>query len=382
MTILLALAALAGPPPPRVVVAPLPPLIVTVDGDMPATVVSFRPGIARCDGGEEALQFTELPLPVIAAGGDDSGPPAPVRIGFRIDAEGRPLGIKEVPRTGRSAFYYGSADLLPALAASRFRRGPERSGCIIAYDVQAASVAQADLATLYRMVALQVPSGSPVFRRTVFDRTKPPGSNCFDDPSVNVRLRAYPAFEEIPQAPGTVSYSFLAFDLDSSGRPRNARVLGSAGNAELDRQSLEAVRESRFSPVARQGCTYTYWRRPTEPLRAPELTEIERFRPEGSNCPKEQIPWAYLPPLNFPPEFQRRGIEGWAILSYEVAPWGGTGNVSVVAAEPAAAFGEQGKRIVSGAREPASNSGHVGCLTRVVFRMPQDQAGSPLNAPD
>jgi TonB family protein len=380
--ILFTLAALAGPPPPPVVVTPSLPRIVAVDGDMPVTVVSFRPGIARCDGGEEALQFTELPLPVIAADGDDSHSPAPVRLEFRIDAEGRPLGIKEMPRTGRSAFFYSSADVPPAFAASRFRSGPERRGCTIAYDVQAASVAQADLATLYRMVALQVPSGIPSFRRTVFDRTKPPGSSCFDDPSVNVRLRAYPAFEKIPQAPGTVSYSFLAFDLDSSGRPRNARVLGSAGNAELDRQSLEAVRASRFSPAARQGCTYTYWRRPTEPLRAPELPELERFRPEGSNCSKEQIPWAYVPPLNFPPGFQRRGIEGWAVLSYDVAPWGGTGNVNVVAAEPAAAFGEQAKRIVSGAREPASDSGHVGCLTRVVFRMPQGQAGPPLNAPD
>jgi TonB family protein len=374
-----ALAALAALPPAPVVVAPP---IVTVDGDMAVTVVSFRPGTARCDGGDEALIFTELPLPVIAAGGGDRSSPASVRIEFRIDAEGRPLGIKEVPRTGEPGFYYNRADVLPALAASRFRSGPERSGCVIAYDVHKASVDQADLATLYRMVALQVPSGSPGFRRTVFDRTKPPGSNCFDDPSVNVRLRAYPAFEKIPQAPGTVSYSFLAFDLDSSGRPRNVRVLGSAGNAELDRQSLDAVRESRFSPAARQGCTYTYWRRPTEPLRAPDLPELERFRPEGSNCSKEPIPWAYLPPLDFPPEFQRRGIEGWAVLSYDVAPWGGTGNVNVVAAEPAAPFGEQGKRIVSGAREPASNSGHVGCLTRVVFRMPQGRAGPPFNAPD
>jgi TonB family protein len=382
MTLLLAFAALAAPPPPPAAVAPLSPPIIIVDGDMPATLVSFRPGIARCDGGEEALQSAELPLPVVAAGGDDPRSPAPVRIEFRIDAEGRPLGIKEMPRTGRTGFYYSSADVLPAFAASRFRRGAERSGCTIAYDVQAAPVDQADLATLYRMVALQVPSGSPLFRRTVFDRTKPPGSDCFEDRSLNVRLRAYPAFEEIPQAPGTVSYSFLAFDLDAGGRPRNARVLGSAGNAELDRRSLEAVRASRFSPVARWGCTYSYWRRPTEPLRAPELPELERFRPEGSNCPKETIPWAYVPPLNFPPEFQRRGIEGWAVLSYDVAPWGGTGNVRMVAAEPAAAFGEQGRRIVSGAREAPSNSGHVGCLTRVVFRMPEGRAGPDLSAPD
>ncbi|MEA3010259.1 MAG: hypothetical protein QOJ91_1951 [Sphingomonadales bacterium] len=378
MTILLAFAALAAAPPPPAKVAPLPP-IVALDGEMPASVVSFRPGTARCRGSEEPLQFTELPLPVIAVGANKS--PPPIRVEFRIDGEGRPLGIMGAPRSDRTGFYFDSSDVVPALAASRFRTGPERTGCVIDYELQVAPADQADVATLYRLVALQIPTGAPVFRRTVFDRTKPAGSNCFDG-GVNVRLRAYPAFEDIPQAPGTVSYSFLAFDLDSGGRPRNARLLGSAGNKELDRRSLEAVRASRFTPLARQGCTYSYWRRPTDPMRAPEPPDMEAFRPQGSNCPKEKTPWAYVPPADFPPEFQRRGIEGWAILAYDLAPWGATGNVRVMAAEPAAAFGEQGRRVVGSARQAPSATGHVGCLTKVVFRMPQGQAGPPLNAPD
>jgi TonB family protein len=382
MKTLLAIAAATAVPPAPVTITPPLPAVVALDGEMPASVASFRPGTARCRGSEEPLELTELPLPAVASGGGRSPAPAPIRVQFRIDGQGRPLGIVAAPRSDRAGFYFDSSDVIPALAASRFRSGPERTGCIIAYDVQIAPVEQADPATLYRLVALQIPSGRPAFRRSVFDRTKPRGSNCFDDGGVNVRLRAYPAFEEIRQAPGTVSYSFLAFDLDSGGRPRNARLLGSAGNAELDRRSLEAVRASRFTPLARQGCTYSYWRRPTDPLGAPEPPEQEAFRPEGSNCPKEKSPWAYVPPLGFPPEFQRRGIEGWAILAYDVAPWGATGNVRVMAAEPAAAFGEQGRRVVAGAREAPTNTGHVGCLTRVVFRMPRGQAGPPLNAPD
>ena len=34
-----------------------------------------------------------------------------------------------------------------------------------------------------------------------------------------------------------------------------------------------------------------------------------------------------------------RAIEGWAVIAFDVAPWGGTGNVRVVASEPAADFG-------------------------------------------
>jgi TonB family protein len=204
----------------------------------------------------------------------------------------------------------------------------------------------------------------------IFDRTKPPGSTCFDDPRLNVRLRAYPAFEEIAQAPGTLSFSFIGFDLDSAGRPRNVRLLGSAGNSELDRQSLDAVRRSRFSPIAERGCTYPYWRRQTEPLQAPESPSPDSYRPDTASCPKDGSVWAYMPPLSFPHEFERRGIEGWAMLKFDVAPWGGIGNVRVLAAEPAQRFGQEAAQIVGSARKPPSEQGYTGCVTRVLFRMP------------
>jgi TonB family protein len=374
MILLPLLALVAAPPPP----APPPPPIVTVGGDIATAVLSFRAGRARCQSGEEMLVRDEPPLPQITSGAPDLPAPAPVMLRFRIDATGRPLSIVEETRSGFGP-YYDSRDVAAALAASRFREGQERSGCTIAFEVRAEPVEQADLATLYRLVALQPP---PAFsaRRLIFERVTPPGSTCFNDPRLNVRLRAYPAFEEIAQPSGTFSYSFLGFDLDAKGRPRNVRLLGSGGNAELDRQSLDAVRRSRFSPIAKRGCTYSYWRRQTEPLTPPEPPP-DAYRADEALCPKDGSPWDYMPPLSFPPEFERRGIEGWAILRFDIAPWGGVGNVSVLAAEPSSAFGQQAMQIVSGARKPASSRGYTGCVTRVLFRMAASREAGTILAP-
>jgi TonB family protein len=363
--IILSLLALPSVPPP-----PLPPPpIVSIGGDSSPALLSFRAGRARCQDGEEVLLLNEPPLPQVTSLGRDMPAPKPVMLRFRIDSTGRPLSIEEEPRLAGSGPYYNHRDSAAALAASRFRAGRERSGCTIAYEVSAEPLDRADPATLYRFMALQPP---PAFdaRRAIFERAIPPGSDCFRDPRLNVRLRAYPAFEEIPQAPGTLSYSFLAFDLDSGGRPQNVRLLGSGGNSELDRQSLDAVRRSRFSPIAKRGCTYSYWRRQTDPLAPPDSPEPDSYREETASCPKGDVSWAYMPPLRFPAEFERRAIEGWAIVRFDVAPWGGVGNVRIVAAEPAAAFGQQAVEIVSGARKPASGQGYSGCVARVVFRMP------------
>ncbi|HEX8216285.1 MAG TPA: TonB family protein, partial [Allosphingosinicella sp.] len=123
-------------------------------------------------------------------------------------------------------------------------------------------------------------------------------------------------------------------------------------------------------PGVRKGCTYAFHRRQTEPLRAPPPPEEAAFRPADATCPSERPAWAHMPPLVFPEEFRRRAIEGWAVLRYDVAPWGATGNVSVLASEPAAAFGEQAVRIVSGARRAAGTQGYTGCVTRVIFILP------------
>ena len=300
-----------------------------------------------------------------------------IRLQFRIDSEGRPLSIR--PAGSPVRFGIDGRDVAAALAAWRFAPGAERSECAIAFDVRVAPVEAAELPVVHRYLALSRP-GLPGFNaavsRAAFQRAKPAGSNCFD-PTPGVRQRVYPAFEEIAQTPGGTSFTFLHFDVDAEGQPVNVRVASSSGNDELDRQSLDAIERSRFAPERRLGCTYAYFRRADMDLAAPEPLPMASYQPKDSTCAAMEERWAHLPSLSFPPELQHRRILGWAIIRYDLAPWGQVGNARVVAAEPATAFGDQALQIVRNARAPESNSGARGCVVRVRYRMPERGEAAP-----
>lgn len=359
--------------PPPIIVPPGPNGSTTA---MVSSITRFLPGEVRCDGATIAPVLREEPLPVGSRRPTTlptgiASPPASIALEFRIDATGRPLTIRTADPPSPS-YLLDMRDVVPAFAAWRFAPGAERRNCTVAFAVRSEPLGTAELSTLYRYLALQRP-GLPGFSfpvgRAAFDRLRPAGSTCSDEPSV--RLRAYPPFEEIPQAAGTRSHSFLAYDIDASGRPRNVRLLGSGGNAELDRASIAAIGDSRFAPEARTGCTYYYYRNLSEPMAAPATPEPATFKTADSDCPDDRnFAWSKLPDLSFPAEFAARNTEGWAVVRFDVAPWGEVGNVTVAAAEPAAAFGERAQSVVRAAKKNVSDRGYRGCVTRVVFKLP------------
>ena len=362
-------------PPPIVRIAP--PAPPAPPAPAPPRIASFHAGQASCSGAPQLPRAVEQPLPSGIGYLPPALSPEPIRLQFRIDAEGHPLSIRSANSPSRSGI--DGRDVAAALAAWRFAPGAERGDCTVAFDVRVAPVEAAELPVLHRYLALSRP-GLPGFNQAVgraaFQRVKPAGSDCFDPPPA-VRQRVYPAFEEIAQAPGGTSYTFLHFDVDAEGRPVNVRVASSSGNDELDRQSLDAVGRSRFAPERHRGCTYTYFRRPDVDLAAPEPLPMPSYRPKDSTCTPDEERWAHLPPLSFPPEFQHRRILGWAIIRYDLAPWGQVGNASVVAAEPAAAFGDQALQTVRNARARESAAGAVGCIVRVRYRMPERGESAP-----
>ena len=101
------------------------------------------------------------------------------------------------------------------------------------------------------------------------------------------------------------------------------------------------------------------------------LTALGSFRVLPDTCSGEPK-WAFLPPLGsyFPAAFRRRGIEGWAVVRFDVAPWGETGDVEVLASEPADAFGKAAARLIASARKAKAGRGDVGCVEKVLFKMP------------
>ena len=359
-------AALAGgavaqsvTPASRVSIVPAPPAST-------GFVVDFVAGQVQCDDGPAVAVRAERPFPVRAEGIAGSRT-LPIDLTFRIDAEGRPLSIARVERQGFSGphLYHPSEDVLPAFAAWRFAGGRARTGCRLRFDPVAVPIGEASVSLLRRYRVAPHMGGSN--EAAVFRRIHAPDSNCIEGGIPQVRMRAFPAFETVPQAPGTWSYSMTGFDIDRAGQPVRVQLLESGGNAVLDRQALAAIRRSRFAPAARHGCTYPYYRQSTTVVAAPAAPDEATFRPKDAQCPETAL--TFPAPLRFPAGFERRRIEGWAIIGYDVAPWGVTGNVRVLAAEPVAAFGEQAQRVIQSAHQAAAGTGRTGCVDIVRFVM-------------
>ncbi|UYY58860.1 energy transducer TonB [Sphingomonas sp. S2-65] len=335
-------------------------------------LVDFVPGQAVCGGSPAVPVHAEQPFPAYALGVPGLKP-VPATVTFDIDADGRPVRVaREASPPAPPYLYYPSQDLVPAFTAWRFAAGQPRNGCRIRFEALAAVATEAPVALIRRYYV--APHQREGDEAAMFRRIHPVDSDCIEGGVPKIRVRAYPAFEHIPQAPGTWSYSMTAFDIDRSGKPVHVRLAESAGNPALDRASIAAIARSRFAPEARHGCTYPYYRRSTEPLAAPTMPDKARFVPASARCPDGDTGWTFMPPLSFPAGFERRRIEGWAIIGYDVAPWGSTGNVRVLAAEPAAAFGEQAERIVGASRQAASPEGRTGCVDVVRFIMPEGSA--------
>ena len=81
----------------------------------------------------------------------------------------------------------------------------------------------------------------------------------------------------------------------------------------------------------------------------------------------------------YPENFRRRGIEGWAVIAFDLAPWGAVGNAKVVAAEPAAEFGEAAQRIVLGSAAASSKKGYSNCVVRVRYAMQEQERAAQMN---
>lgn len=360
---------------------PAPPILSPAIASQQA-LFDFAPGRVTCDGGSPVAVSLITPTP--SAGLIPTGRTVgPYEFTFSIAADGRVYRIALAP-SGPRGWYIDTPDLQPALAASRFAPGSPQASCRIRYDVVTQPIVTAPVGVIHRYLFLPHPTVS--FEREISRRSVNPNGDCFTGKFPTPLLQGNADLDAIPPTPGAVSMTVVGFDIDRSGKPRNIATVTSNGDARLDAALRAATAKSRFKKGAsRIGCYRPFSRRSPPPVPAPESPELAGFVRSNSGCPPEHAKWAYLPKLNYPDGFRRRGIEGWAVVRYDVAPWGQVANVSVVTSEPAAAFGEQARQIISSARRAPSDTGASGCVERVRFKMPmRDGAtpGVPATAPD
>ncbi|TXC70616.1 TonB family protein [Sphingomonas ginsenosidivorax] len=355
---LLALLSLPVPPPPS-------------EGQR-TDVVAFKATDVSCADGPVAAGAILTPFSAIstryAAAGGMTAPTH--RLTFVIDAQGHARTIRREPAPS-AGWFVDTSDLAPALAASQFPVGAPRTGCSVRFTVSTEPLEAAAMPVLYELASRPETIGYPA---ALFERVRPMGSNCPRQPGQYRRLNM-PPFETLPRSPGGPAWVFLAFDVDTAGKPGNVRVLGTSGNAALDRAGREALLANRYAPGGGyRGCTYHFFLNGGADHPAPDL---------GPDSPADtgDQPGCVIDPRSirslldgsaYPRPAWRRRIEGVAVIAYDTAPWGAVGNPKILTSEPDDSFGNTARNILSNAQTTPSDTGRRGCVQRVRFKLPAD----------
>ncbi|WP_260597556.1 energy transducer TonB [Sphingomonas endolithica] len=319
-------------------------------------LLTWRPQ-AQCDG--VALEAAAFRQPSVGMIWGAMTSLKPVEYRFDIGGDGRTVGIR---RDGGDYVPF-TDDIGPALSASRFAAGAPRTGCTVRFVPQQAPLASAALDDL---AAYSLAPTAGALPREAWDRIYAAGT-CLRAPRARPLTQVYPDFDKIEGTPGARDWSMVGYDTDAAGRPTNVRIVYGTHDAALDAAAVKALRESRYSGGARAGCLYPYWHAP-EKLVAPPIPDEAGFRSAQATCP-EKRDWVTPPVLRFPEPYRRRSIEGWAVVAYDIAPWGEIGNVRVLAAEPSDDFGKQAIQVMRSAKVAPAGTGAVGCTDRVKFVM-------------
>ena len=330
-------------------------------------LIALTSGTVRC-GMQVVVPVWREPVVAHGAwvGAANTSGLSPRTLHFRIDAAGRPLTIREERPDGGT---YGDAgETEAAFAAWRFAAGAPQGECSVSFTALAYPPDAVPVSIAARYAALPNVGGRGL---NVWNTLQPAGSDCREDRPGRL-VSVYPDFGEIPEEPGRLAVTFLNFDVAANGRPGRVSVIATSDNAALNRAAVKAIRRWRFvTGKSHHGCGYYFWRGGKPYYELPAAPPIGSFRRGPGTCgPMPE--WAHLPPLSnyFPAAFSRRGIEGWAVVRYDVAPWGETGDVEVLASEPADAFGTAAVRLVGSARKEKTARGYVGCVEKVLFKMP------------
>lgn len=354
-------AALASVPPPP------------GDPRTPIQLVDYAPPPAQVTCGERSALLVEgAPAPsrtwqawvppVRMAGQQAYVPPKPPEnetYTFSIDAHGQVKDLKRAP----GAISWGADDQMAVIAGWRFAPGAAAAGCQVALAITYTPIAQASPARLFQLLADRPSGNVQPIRRAL-------GGDCVTAPRRRPKLVAYPDLRPFDDRNADPAWAGLLYDIDADGAVRNVRVAAQRGETAFADAAASAVAEARFFPGApRTGCLATFKAQPRA-TDAPARPSGESFERAGDDCKVTRealnIPETKL----FPPAYAKRRVGGWAILRFDVAPWGQVGGVEVLASQPSNTFGDVAQMLLSSARPNPPASGYRGCVVPIVYAIP------------
>jgi TonB family protein len=308
------------------------------------------------------------PLPPMLAvrppGGPDPAPPAAEVFTFAISAAGRPASIRPAPSASRPGVIIvgpaPDAEIQASLASWRF--APEaRKDCRLALEKPQIAAADASEPLLARALALAPQAARRPALRAALMR---PGDTCLS--GTRARTRVHPDLRSEPP-PGGRSWAAVRYSLDPEGRTYDVSVLDASSEAagEALRDSMTASTYAPGRPLTGCVTVVSLYGEPLGffPPLDPDLETANRCGPETADR-------MTLGELDYPDAMLSRGVEGWAVIRFDLASWGRVGGIEVLASEPAASFGAAAQQIFRNARVTPAFEQAAGCVQRVVFRLP------------
>lgn len=318
-------------------------------------IVMWFPGPVSCaDGGSVDASNVVRPFNA-AAFGIENGEEVELR--FAIDPAGRPHGIKRANSKGGGS----REDISAALAASRFPEGSKQVNCSISYIAKTSAIADAPYA---EFISFAITPKAPKLPRAARQRVVE-DNGCSTIPRRQPLNAAMPDYTAIPVRQGSRDWALVKFDVDEEGLPQSPTVVAGTGNEIFNTAAIDATLKWRFAKgPPKTGCTIPYQLNGNALLAPPMPDEIR----SDEACDKD-VRWERAPRLVFPRAYERRVIEGWAIVQYDIASWGETGNFEVLDSQPSEDFGVAAVKMLSRAKREPIENGATSCVTRILYVM-------------
>lgn len=338
--------AVIPPPPPK----PQPQLVV----------YGPTPTAFTCDKGQPRL-VEGAPVPIRTQQGYVSVEGqfnSPVLEGytFGVDADGR---VIDLDRSGA-----WTPDSQAAVIASwRFAPGAPASKCKLSLT---ATVVPLALASPAQLLQAQIAEwrNTPAYVRKALDAL----GSCGQTPRRRPQTIAYPDIRPFGNRTVDPAWAGMTYDIDADGAVRNVRIVTQHGEQAFADAAAASVAESRFqSGSPRTGC-HAVFKAGVKASPATKRPDAASFERPGDACALKKLPLPEVMP--YPPAYAQRRVGGWAIVRFDVAPWGQIGSVQLLASQPTPAFGMAAVELMQRIKVEAPPSGYRGCVVPIIYATP------------
>lgn len=375
--LLLALAVLVGAlAPPGLAGASTP--VPSASPDIEVRVVSFAPpptAIACAEGQARFVEGEAVPpriwqlwKPRIApVGGAPYVPPPPPTsevYTFSVDLQGHVTDLKRtaIPNT---PIYWPTDEQAAIIASWRFAPGAAARDCRLDLAPTHAAIAETSPARLFQILGSDPRNAAPAVRKALSA-----DGDCDRGPRRRPQVMVYPDLRPFDDKSVDPSWTVIRYDIDASGAARDVRIAAQHGQAAFADTAAGAISESRFFPgPPRKGCLAAFRAEP-QATEAPPRPAGESFERPTDDCKVTREALNIPETKTYPPPFGKRRVAGWAILRFDVAPWGQVGAVEILASQPAAQFGEAARMLLQGARPSPPATGYRGCVVPMIYAIP------------